>query len=70
MIKNKNTLLPKVWKDSKNKPISCSEKIKILNENILEINRMMEDAIEDAELMGADSNQVINILKKSIDSTN
>tara|TARA_B100000686_G_scaffold348403_1_gene439377 strand:- start:10967 stop:11179 length:213 start_codon:yes stop_codon:yes gene_type:complete len=70
LIKNKNTLLPKVWKDSKNKPISCSEKIKILNENILEINRMMEDAIEDAELMGADSNQVINILKKSIDSTN
>ena len=70
MTKNINTLLPEVWKDSKNKPISCSEKIKILNENIIEINRMMEDAIEDAELMGADSNQVINILKKSLDNTN
>ena len=70
MTKEKDSLLPKVWKNSKNEPISCSEKIKILNENIIEINRMTEDAIEDAKLMGADPKQVINILKKSLNNTN
>ena len=32
----------------KNDVISCSEKIKLLNENIIEIKRMSDDAIEDA----------------------
>ena len=66
MTYNKNILLPKVWKSPSNEPISCSEKIKILNENIIEIKRMTDDAIEDAELMGADPKQVINIIKRSL----
>ena len=70
MTKDNKSFLPKVWKNSKNEPISCSEKIKILNENIIEIKRMTEDAIEDAELMGADPKQVINALKKSLNKTN
>ena len=70
MTKDNKSFLPKEWKNSKNEPISCSEKIKILNENIIEIKRMTEDAIEDAELMGADPKQVINALKKSLNKTN
>ena len=70
MTKDNKSFLPKVWKNSKNEPISCSEKIKILNENIIEIKRMTEDAIEDAELMGADPKQVINAPKKSLNKTN
>ena len=67
MIKNNKPLLPKVWNSNTNEPISCSEKIKILNENVIEIKRMTEDDIEDAELMGADTKQFIDVLKKSLD---
>ena len=63
---NEKNILPKVWKDINNDVISCSEKIKLLNENIIEIKRMSDDAIEDAILMGADPNQVIDILIKCL----
>ena len=61
LTKNKNSFLPKIWKSSNNEPISCSEKIKILNENVVEIKKD-DDAIEDAELMG-EYKQLIEILK-------
>ena len=63
---NEKNILPKVWKDINNDVISCSEKIKLLNENIIEIKRMSDDAIEDAVLMGADPKQVIDTLIKSL----
>ncbi|MBT3938629.1 MAG: hypothetical protein HOF44_02850 [Pelagibacterales bacterium] len=59
-------MLPKIWKGSNNEAISCSEKIKLLNENIIEIKRMADDAIEDAILMGADENQVIETIIQSL----
>ena len=65
MTSDKN-ILPKVWKGKNNDVISCSEKIKLLNENIIEIKRMSDDAIEDAILMGADENQVIDTIVKSL----
>ena len=34
-----NNILPKVWKGKNNDVISCSEKIKLLNENIIEIRK-------------------------------
>ena len=61
-----NSLLPKKWKDKNNKPVSCNEKIKILNENILEIDQMTEDAVEDAILMGVNPEQVVSILTKAL----
>ena len=61
-----NNILPKVWKGKNNDVISCSEKIKLLNENIIEIKRMSDDAIEDAILMGADEKQVIDTIIKSL----
>ena len=61
--KNKNnSFLPKIWKDKKNKPISCIEKIKILNENIVEIKQLSDDAIEDAKLMGIDPDQITSVI--------
>ena len=62
----KNTLLPKKWKDKNAQPVSCTEKIKILNENIIEINQLTEDAIEDAVLMGVDPDQVRSVLLKAL----
>ena len=61
-----NNILPKVWKGKNNDVISCSEKIKLHNEIIIEIKRMSDDAIEDAILMGADENQVIDTIIKSL----
>ena len=66
---NEKNILPKVWKDINNDVISCSEKIKLLNENIIEIKRMSDDAIEDAILMGADPKQFIDILIISLKKT-
>ena len=63
---NEKNILPKVWKGLNSDVISCSEKIKLLNEYIIEIKRMSDDAIEDAVLMGADPKQVIDILIKSL----
>tara|TARA_B110000240_G_C13290598_1_gene364095 strand:+ start:265 stop:474 length:210 start_codon:yes stop_codon:yes gene_type:complete len=63
---NEKNILPKVWKGTNSDVISCSEKIKLLNENIIEIKRMSDDAIEDAVLMGADPKQVIETLIKSL----
>ncbi len=66
MTNKEKKILPKVWKGSNNEIISCAEKIKLLNENIIEIKRMSDDAIEDAVLMGADKNQVIDTIIKSL----
>ena len=61
-------MLPKTWVGNNNENISCTEKIKILNENIIEINQMTEDALEDAILMGADPKQVIEVIMKSLEA--
>ena len=66
MTDDEKKILPRIWKSSNNEAISCSEKIRLLNENIVEIKRMTDDAIEDAVLMGADENQVIETIIKSL----
>ena len=66
MTDKEKKILPKVWKGLNNEIISCPEKIKLLNENIIEIKRISDDAIEDAVLMGADKNQVIDTIIKSL----
>ncbi len=66
MTDDEKKILPKIWKGSNNEAISCSEKIKLLNENIIEIKRMADDAIEDAILMGADANQVVETIIQSL----
>ena len=68
MTENKKNILPKTWKGSNDENISCSEKIKILNENIIEINQITEDALEDAILMGANPKQVIDVIIKTLEA--
>ena len=70
MTENEKKILPKIWKGINNETISCTEKIKLLNENIIEIKRMCDDAIEDAILMRVDSNQVIDTIIRSIKEKN
>ena len=47
-----------VWLQPDGKPVSCREKIKVLNENLEEILELAQDALEDAVLMGCDETQL------------
>lgn len=59
-------LIPDEWLGPDARPLSCTEKIKVLNENILEIRQMARDALEDGVLMGADPAQVRDVLARSV----
>lgn len=56
-----------VWRQPDGAPVSCREKIKVLNENLVEIQEMAQDALEDAILMGCDEEQVREVLSGLID---
>lgn len=60
-----NAALP-VWLTPEGAPVSCVEKIKVLNENILEIREMCQEALEDAVLMGCDEKQIRDVLMRLI----
>jgi len=56
-----------VWRQPDGKPVSCLEKIKVLNENIQEIETLCADALEDGVLMGCDAGQIKAALHELID---
>lgn len=64
-----NLRLP-VWLTPEGTPVSCLEKIKVLNENLEEIRAMSQDALEDAVLMGCDEAQFREVLNQLIASLN
>jgi hypothetical protein len=43
-----------VWRQSDGSPVSCREKLKVLDENEAELVQVMQDAFEDAVLIGVD----------------
>jgi hypothetical protein len=51
-----------IWRQPDGDPVSCAEKIKVLNENLAEIRQMCQDAFEDALLMGCDERQIRDVL--------
>jgi hypothetical protein len=50
------------WTGPDGAPLACVEKIKVLNENIVEIREMCREALEDAVLMGCDEQQIREVL--------
>ena len=56
-----------VWRQPDGNPVSCVEKIKVLNQNLDEIRQLAQDALEDAILMGCDEGQVRNVLQRLVD---
>jgi hypothetical protein len=58
---------PPLWREPDGKPVSCLEKIKVLNQNLAEISELCADAVEDAILMGCDPEQVRNTLRLLIE---
>jgi len=51
-----------VWQQPDGQPLSCREKIKVLNENLMELRDMAQDALEDGILMGGDEAQLRAVL--------
>ena len=45
---------PKLWPQPDGSPVACRDKLEILNENYDELRHVMQDAFEDALLMGVD----------------
>ena len=58
-------LIP-TWLDSQGAPLGCAEKIKVLNENLMEIKEICQEALEDAILMGCDETQIREVLGQII----
>jgi hypothetical protein len=52
------------WLTPEGEPVSCIDKIKVLNENLEEIRDLAQAALEDAVLMGCDEAQFREVIKK------
>lgn len=57
---------PQIWPQSDGAPVSCREKLKVLGENYDELGRVMQDAFEDALLMGVDEAAMRAILQDMV----
>jgi len=55
------------WRQPDGAPLSCVEKIKVLNENLEEIFELAQDALEDGILMGGDERQLREVLHGLVD---
>lgn len=64
-----NSKLP-IWLKETGEVISCVEKIKVMNENMEELEQIVIDAYEDAILMDVDPNQVKKYLIEMINNLN
>ena len=57
-----------VWRESDGTPVSCVEKLKVLEENLAEIQEMCQEALEDAVLMGCDEDQARSVLRLLVEA--
>ena len=57
-----------IWKQPDGSPVSCEEKLKVLNENLGEIRQSCQDAFEDAILMGCDESEVRKVFANIVRS--
>lgn len=46
------------WVKPDGSPVSCTEKVKVLNENYEELREVLKDALEDALLLGCSEAQI------------
>lgn len=54
--------LPDVWRSPDGTPVSCVDKLKLLEENLGELREMAQEALEDAVVMGCDEAQTRAVL--------
>ncbi len=57
------TMIPDtIWHSPQGRIIACTEKNKVLRENLIEIQQICQDALDDAVLMGCDATQFRQVL--------
>jgi hypothetical protein len=61
------TLAPRIWPMADGTPVSCREKLKMLAENHTELAQTMQDAFEDAVLMGVAEPAMRDILRRMVE---
>ena len=57
--------MPK-WFSDDGSPVSCIEKIKVMNQNMAELYQAAQDAFEDALLMGCSEQQLRDYLQQLV----
>ncbi len=57
-----------VWLQPDGSPVSCEEKLKVLNENLAEIREYCQEAFTDALLMGCDEEKVRRVFEDVVKS--
>lgn len=67
MDSNDKNPLPR-WLKPDGSPVSCTEKVMVLNENYEELRAMIKDALEDALVLGCSEKQVRAAFHTLIDS--
>ncbi len=55
-----------VWPGADGRPVSCREKLRTLEENHEELRQVMQEAFEDAVLMGVDEAAMRQILATAV----
>lgn len=57
-----------VWHDADGQVLSCIEKIRVLNENLVELRDLALAALEDGLLIGCDETQLRDTMHAMIDA--
>lgn len=55
------------WRKPSGAPVSCVEKIKVLNENFAELRLIAQETLDDALLLGCSEAQAREALRQMID---
>lgn len=58
---------PALWPGLDGNAVGCREKQRVLNENHAELAQVMQDAFDDAILMGVDEQSLRQILRGMVD---
>lgn len=56
------------WRKPSGAPVSCTEKIKVLNENYDELRALAQETLDDALLMGCSEQQIRQVLREMLDA--
>ena len=57
---------PRIWRKTDGDPVSCTEKLKVLEQNLDEFRTLALDFLEDAALMGCDVEHVRAVLVQAV----
>jgi hypothetical protein len=56
------------WRQPDGSPIDCREKLRVLQENYVELTQSLRDCFDDAVLMGVDAEAMRHLLHAMVDA--